>query len=72
MLEEVSSSISLIGLSTRSGVDVNTDGASSSVGVVFGSDGKAVRQLCDAAVSKQSISNGERRIDGTYSGRLCP
>lgn len=72
MLKEVSSSIGLIGFSTRSGIDVNTDGASGSVGVVFGSDGKAVRQLCDAAVSKQSIFNGERRIDSTYSSRLCP
>lgn len=45
MLKEVSSSIGLIGFSTRSGIDVNTDGASGSVGVVFGSDGKAIRQL---------------------------
>lgn len=72
MLKEVSSSIGLIGFSTRPGIDVNTDGASGSVGVVFGSDGKAVRQLCSAAVSKQLVSNGTRRIDGTYSGRLCP
>lgn len=45
MLKKVSSSIGLIGFSTRSGIDVNTNGASGSVGVVFGSDGKAVRQL---------------------------
>lgn len=51
MLKEVSGSIGLVGFSTRSGIDVDTDGAGGSVGVVFGSDGKAVRQLCSAAVS---------------------
>jgi hypothetical protein len=60
MLKEVSSSIGLIGFSTRSGIDVNTDGASGSVGVVFGSDGKAVGQLFTRGGQLQSISNGRR------------
>lgn len=51
MLKEVSSSIGLIRFSTRSGIDINTNGASGSVWVVFGSDGKTVRQLHSATIS---------------------
>lgn len=60
MLKKVSSSIGLVGFSTRSGIDVNANSAGGSVGIVFGSDGQAVGQL--PSFSSASSQKSQQRV----------